>query len=205
MASETAGCQNLTLGLDPSCEALKKPGGIGKRVWIGQNSQLDSYTINEDTLDIQTISLDDSTSPVATLKKFISKKFKNSTSTPLEVGENINVFNQTVNLALYFKTSLEKSAIEALANAEDVFVIVEEMGGDLVVYGIEVRGSASSDNPLGGLNASAGEGGSGLVLNDPTSYQLTLTGQHTIMNRNFNISPTATLAQNIAYLDAISA
>lgn len=205
MASDTQGCDNLTIGLDPSCEALKKLGGLAKRVFIGQLSQLSEYTVNETTLDIEALVMDDSTSPVSTLKKFIGRKLKHSTTTPLEVGENINVFNQTVALVLYAKTSLEKSAIEALSNAEDVFAIVEEMGGDLVVYGIDTQGSASSSDPLGGLNASAGEGGSGVLLNDSTAYTLTLSGQHRIMSRNFNITPTATLAQNIAYLDAISA
>lgn len=203
MASDTQGCNNLTSGLDPSCEALKKLAGLAKRVYIGQLSVLNGYTVNEDTLDFQTLDLE-TASPPNTLKKFIGRKLKHSTTTPLEVGENINVFNQNVILVLYAKSSLEKSAIESLANAEDVFAIVEEMGGDIVVYGIDTKGSLSSSDPLGGLNASAGEGGSGVALNDSTAYTLTLSGQHRIMSRNFNISPTATLAQNIAYLDAIS-
>lgn len=203
MASDTQGCNNLTTGLDPSCEALKKIGGVAKRVWAGQLSQLDGYTVNADTLDIQTIELV-SASPANTLKKFIGKKLKNSATAELVVGDNINVFNQSVILVLFYKTSLETAAIEALAIAEDVFIIIETMAGDIEVYGIDTNGLASSSDPLGGLNGSAGTGGTGVALNDSTAYTLTLSGQHRIIKRNFNISPTATLAQNIAYLDAIS-
>lgn len=197
-------CTNLTTGLDPSCDALKKLGGLTKRVWIGQLSQLDGYTVNDDTLDIESINMALNGSVDYTLKKFIGKKLKNNASSPLEVGDNINVFNQNVVLVLYHRTSLEKSAIEALANAEDIFIIVETFAGQLEVYGIDTTGTESSEDPIGGLNASAGEGGTGTALNDPTGYTLTLTGQHRIICRIFNISTSATLAQNIAYLDNLS-
>lgn len=197
-------CSNLTLGLDPSCEALKKLGGVAKRVWISQLSQLDGYTVNATTLDIESLSLATSSPEGYKLKKFIGKKLKHSATSPVEVGENINVFNQTVNLVLYYKTSLELSAIEGLVNAEDVFVLIENMDGDIEVYGIDTAGTGNSSDPLGGLNCSAGDGGTGVALNDSTAYTVTLSGQHRTIKRLFNISTTATLAQNIAYLDAIS-
>lgn len=196
-------CRNLTRGLDPTCDALKKLGGLAKRVWIGQLSELDSYTVNDDTLDIQALVM--VASPPSTLKKFIGKKLKHSVTTPVEVGENINVFNQTAVLVLYHFTSLEKAAIEELVNVEDAFVLVETFAGQIEVYGIDTNGIADSDDPLGGLNTSAGDGGTGVALNDPTVFTITLSGQHRIMSRIFNTSPTATLAQNIAYLDALSA
>lgn len=210
-------CNNLTLGLDPSCNALNKTGGLHKRVWVGEQSILDGYTVNDSTLDISSLELV-SASPANTLKKFIGAKLKNSSTTPLEVGENLNVFNQTVNLILFHYSSLDKFAIENLANVEDAFVIVQNTKSQLIVYGIDT-GSEDSDDPLGGLNASAGDGGSGVLLNDPTSYTITLSGQHRIMERVFNVSSAAyvaatgkagfsgdpTLAQNIEYLDAISA
>lgn len=197
-------CKNLTRGLDPTCDALKKHGGLAKRVYVGQLSQLEGYTVNEDTLDIETLDMALNGSSDYTLKKFIGKKLKHNATTPVEVGENINVFNQTVALVLFHFTSLEKAAIEELVNAEDLFVLVETFGGQIEVYGIDTEGSENSEDPLGGLNCSAGEGGTGTALNDPTQYTVTLSGQHRIMCRIFNISSTATLAQNIAYLDAIS-
>lgn len=197
-------CNNLTLGIDPSCLALKKLGGVAKRVWIGQLGWLDGYTVNENTLDIETLDMALNGSTNFKLKKFIGKKLKHSANSPVEVGENVNVFNQTVLLVLYHFTSLEKSAIEQLVNVEDAFVIIETFAGQIEVYGIDTQGTEDSEDPLGGLNTSAGEGGTGIALNDPTSYTVTLSGQHRIISRIFNISTSATLAQNIAYLDARS-
>lgn len=204
MGCETNSCQNLTSGIDPSCGALKKQGGLNKRIWLAQLSQLDGYTVNADTLDIESISLC-STSPITTLKKFIGRKLKNSKTHEVQVGENINTILQSLNLVLYHNTSLENKAIEDLINAEDVFAIVETNAGQIEVYGIDTQGSASSEDPIGGLNCSAGTGGTGILLNDSTATTITLSGEHRIIGRVFNISEGATLAQNIAYLDALSA
>lgn len=197
-------CKNLANGIDPSCEALKKLGGVAKRVWVGQISQLDAYGVDSNTLDINSLTMALTGSIPNTLKKFIGKKLKNSATHDLEVGENRNIFNQAVNLVLFYKTSRELYNIEKLANAEDVFVILENNDGDLEVYGIDTNENESSNDPLGGLNASAGTGGTGILLNDTTAYTLTLSGQHRIMKRIFNRTTTSTLAQNIAYLDSIS-
>ena len=112
---------------------LKIGRALAKRVWVGQLSQLEGYTVNETTLDIETLEM--VASPQATLKKFIGRKLKSSYTTPIEVGK-YNVFNQTVNLVLYYLTSLEKSAIEASLNAEDLFVIVESLPGVIEVLGL---------------------------------------------------------------------
>lgn len=196
-------CANLTTGLDPSCDALKKVGGLTKRIWATQLSVIDSYTVNASTLDIESITLC-SASPTNTLKKFIGRKLKNNKAHEAEIGENINVINQQVNLVLYHNTSLEMKAIEDLMNAEDVVVFAETNAGTIEVYGIDTRGSASSDDPIGGLNCSALTGGTGTILNDSTATTVTLSGQHRVIARLFNISTSATLAQNIAYLDALS-
>lgn len=199
-----AQCKNLANGIDPDCDALKKAGGLNKRVFIGQLSQLDAYGVDGNTLDINSLTMALTGSIPNTLKKFIGKKLKNNGQHDLEIGENINVFNQTINIVLYYKTSRDIYNIEQLANAEDLFAIVENNAGDIEVYGIDTLGSESSEDPIGGLNASAGTGGTGVLLNDTTAYTLTLSGQHRIMKRIFNRTTTATLAENLAYLDSIS-
>ena len=199
-----AACTNLVNGLDPACNALKKLGGLNKRVWVGQLSQLDSYTVNGSTLDIETLVMGSDASGVFTLKKFIGRKLKNSATTEVEVGENINVINQSVILQLYHFTSEEKKAIEDLINGEDLFAVVENNAGQVEVYGIDTQGSASSEDPIGGLNCSAGTGGTGALLNDTTAFTITLSGQHRVLCRIFNTSASATLADNITYLDGIS-
>lgn len=197
-------CKNLTKGLDPVCGAIQKFGGLNKRVWIGQLSQLDSYTVNTNTLDIQSFSMALNGSISYTLKKFIGKKFKNNKTEEVQVGENVNTILQSVNLVLYHLTSKDKQAIEELINAEDVFVFAQNNADQIEVYGIDTE-STGSDDPIGGLNCSAGSGGTGTVLNDPTAFTITLSGEHRILSRIFNTQVGATLQQNINYLDARSA
>lgn len=199
----TDSCANLTGGLDPSCTALKKLGGVTKRIWATQLSAIDSYTVNATTLDVETVTLC-STSPATTLKKFIGRKLKNSANVEVQVGENINTINQNVVLVLYHETSLEKKRIEDLINAEDVVVFIETNHGQIEVYGLDTRGSQSSSDPIGGLTCSAGTGSTGIQLNDSTAFTITLSGPHRVISRIFRTADDSTLATDIAYLDAIS-
>lgn len=197
MATTVSGCSeecvSLLDSLDPSCSALKKPAGVNKRVYIGQLTQLSSYAQDPTTKDITGITMGSCGSTSYKLKKFSGKKYKNSGTYELAVGENVNTVNQSAILALYHFTSRDKEKIEQLFNAEDLFVIFENNAGQVEVWGIEL-----------GLNASAGSGGTGVMLNDPTAFTITLSGEQTTLSRIFNVGPTATLAQNLAYLDAIA-
>lgn len=186
-------CTNLIKGIVAECDALNKVGGVKPRIYIGQLSQLLSggFTTDSDE-NIDTITLV-TASPVNTLKKFEGKKLTSSASFPLTAGENVNLFNHTVALAIFYSTSEQLLRIEQLANAEDLFAIVEGNDGKLMVFGINE-----------GLNASAGEGGTGIQLQDSTAYILTLTGDQSKTPRYFMVSPTATLADNLSYLDAIA-
>ena len=188
-----ANCNDLVKGLDPTCDALNKVGGVNKRVWIGQLSQITGYSKDGGTDDISGISMAVNGSIPFTLKKFISKRDKIAVTFPLSVGENINTFNHTLAIPLYYSTTQELNAIKNLCNADDLFVVFQDNNDELMVAGIEL-----------GLNASAGEGGTGILLNDATSYMVTLSGEQKSTPKYFNISSVATLAQNIAYLDAIS-
>lgn len=186
-------CSDLIDGHNPNCAALNKAGGVNARIWLTQKSQLSSYGQDTGTKDINSLSMATISGSVSTLKKYIGKKFKNNTSFPLAVGENVNTFNHTVAFAFYYSTSAELVVLQDLANADDVIAIVEGNDGKIMVYGIEL-----------GLNASAGEGGSGTLLNDNTSFLITLSGEQTSTPRYFNTVTGASLATNIAYLDAIS-
>lgn len=201
-------CKNLTRGLNPTCDAIKKFGGLNKEVWIGQLSQLDSYTVDSNTLDIKSFSMALDGSVSYTLKKFVGQKFKNNKTEEVQVGENVNTVLQSVNLVLYHFSSRDKQAIEQLINAEDVFVFVRNNADQIEAYGIDTE-STGSDDPIGGLNCSAGTGGTGALLNDTTYFTITLSGEHRIISRIFTTDPTKqakdSLAANIAYLNARSA
>lgn len=178
--------------MNPLCEALNKVGGNNKRVYVGVKSQITGYS-QSGTGDISGISMDLNGSVPFTLYKFIGKRDKNSGSFPVTVGENVNTYNHTAVMALYYSTSTELDTLDKLVNEDDVFVIMQGNDGKLMVYGIEL-----------GLNASAGEGGSGTILNDNTAYTLTLSGEQMKSPRYFNVTTGATLVQNLAYLDSIA-
>lgn len=192
MADELT-CAGLIQGQVADCAALDKVGGVKPRVWVGQLSQLDEVTPYTEDGDgyIDAINFA-SASPAYGLHKFVSKKEKHNGNTELVVGENVNTFNQQANLVLYHSTPEHREAIEQLINAEDVFVIFQTQAGQLEVYGITQ-----------GLNASAGNGGTGVVLNDSTAFSLTLAGEQLGLPKLFLTG--GSLAASITYLDSISA
>lgn len=191
-----ANCSFLTLGLDPSCEALKKLGGLNKRVYVGQISDIDSVTFGVDgEITGLTLLLG------ATLKKFIGKKEKHQGTYELTAGDTINLFNQAVILALYFEFDVERKAVNELVNVEDMFVLVETNAGHIEAYGIANSTSLGFDNF--GLKATAGTGnGTGVLINDDTVYRVTMSGN--VPNLPMLYKPADTLANNIIGLDAVS-
>lgn len=188
-----ADCNNLIAGLNPNCDALNKVGGANKRVWIVQKSKL-SFTV--DTAGyINSLALAVIGSIPAQLFRFYGKRDKNNATWPVTAGENINTFNHIAVMSLYYSTPSDLIAIQNLVNADDVIVFMQTNDNKIIVLGSDL-----------GLNASAGEGGTGTVLNDSTAYVVTLSGQQSIIPLYFSINGTiATIAQNTAYLDSLSA
>lgn len=186
-----ANCNDLLRGVNPTCEALNKVGGVDKTVYIGLKSNI-SYTVDSNGY-VNSISMATSGSLPTYLYKFTGKRDKNNWAAPLTAGENVNTWNHTAMLALYYSTPTELDTIEKLCNADDVVVFMQGNDDKIVVLGLQK-----------GLNASAGEGGSGTLLNDNTAYMVTLTGEQTTMPKYFRVNAAATLATNLAALDAIA-
>lgn len=186
-----ASCVELVQGINPSCEALNKVGGVKKRVWIGQLNQISAYSLNASGY-INTISManDPSGNPYE-LKKFIGRKSKNSIKSSITAGDNINTFKQEVMLMLYHFTPEDREAIESLVNADDLFVIAETESGQIEVLGIDE-----------GLNCSAGEGGSGVNLQDNTAFSITLGGEQRKLPYLFDSG--SGLSGSKTYLDGLS-
>jgi hypothetical protein len=127
------------------------------------------------------------------LYTFTGKRDKNSFAFPLTAGENINTFNHQAMMALYYSTPSELETLNQLANADDVVVFMEGNDSKIYVLGLDK-----------GLNATAGEGGSGILLNDSTAYMITLSGEQTTAPNIFRVNAAASLATNQAYLDALT-
>lgn len=187
-----ANCNDLIAGLQPNCDAVNKVGGVNKRVWIGKK---DNISVAYDTAGfVNNVSMSILGSIPANLYKFIGKRDKNSATWAMTAGDNVNTFNHTAILDLFYSNPTELLSIEKLCNSDDLVVFMQGNDDKIIVLGLP-----------NGINASAGEGGTGLLLNDSTAYKVTLSGEQMVMPKYFSVNgTTATLAQNIAYLDAIS-
>ena len=184
-------CNDLISGINPACDALNKVGGVNKRVWIGLKGNI-TYTKDSNGY-VNTVSMATVGSLPSKLYTFTGKRDKNSFAFPLTAGENINTFNHQAMMALYYSNPSELESLNQLANADDVVVFMEGNDEKIYVLGLEK-----------GLNATAGEGGSGILLNDSTAYMITLSGEQTSAPNIFRVNAAASLATNQAYLDALT-
>lgn len=195
-----ASCVELINGLIASCAAGNKVGGIKKKVWITQLSQLSStspYTVGPNGYITAITMGTDGSGNAYTLKVFEGKKSKNSIALALTVGANVNTHKTDFLLALYHFSPADREAIETLINAEDVVVFAETESEQIEVLGIDQ-----------GLQASAGTGGVGANLQDETAYMLTLSGEQRNLPYLFDTTDPSTpvttgLAASKAYLNAL--
>ena len=185
-------CNDLISGMNPACDALNKVGGVNKRVWIGLKSNI-SYTVDSNGY-VNSISMGVVGSITSKLYTFTGKRDKNSFAFPMTAGDNINTFNHTAIMQLYYSTPSELETLNQLANADDLVVFMEGNDDKIYILGLQK-----------GLNASAGEGGSGILLNDSTAYTLTLSGEQTKTPNIFRTNASASIATLEAYLDALAA
>jgi len=188
-------CNELTRGINPDCEATRKPGGLNKRVFIGLLSDLATAVFGTGNL-MSAITF----SSGKGLVKFIGKREKHNSTMAFEAGENFNLRNHGINLLAYYNTPEELEALDGLIDVEGVFVIVETNSGELEVWGMNKGANFANF----GLKTSAFDGGSGTAILDSNVYTLGLTGNHENLQLYFASTPTATLAENIAILDALT-
>lgn len=190
MACET----DLLKGIQGSCNAIKKVGGLNKRIYLGLVQYIESVTFGASNANsVTAITFKDGKG----LTQWTGKKDKNSATVELEPGENVNIRNQSVIPIIYYETALELSYLDSLVDQEQVFAIVETVAGSLEVFGINKTNFGSF-----GLKATALSLTSGVLLNDSTAGTLTLSGGMTNLQLQYN--PAASLATNIAALDALS-
>ncbi len=187
-----ADCLELLDNLDPSCDALNKPAGADKRVYLTSKSHF-SYTVDGNGY-VNSLSMLTNGSIPFKLKKFIGQPDKNSATWPLTAGENVNTWNHTWVEPLYYSNPSELLAIEKACKAKQLVAIFQGADDKIMILGLDK-----------GLKATAGEGGTGILLNDSTAWTITLSGEQRFMPKYFSINgETATIDQNLAYLDALS-
>lgn len=194
-------CNELTKGINPNCEATRKPGGLNKRLYIGLLTDLDAITFGAGNL-VTGFTFKAGKGFI----KVIGKREKHNSTMALEVGDNFSLRNHGINAVVYYNTPLELEALDALIDVEGAFVVAETNAGELECWGIN-KGSNFGNF---GLKASAVEGGSGTAITDSNIYTLSLAGNHENLQLYFGaLDPVTpfdplTLAENIALLDGLT-
>ena len=187
-----AACNELIRGIDPNCEATRKPGGLNKGLYLGLLSDLTAVTFGAGNLVTGFTFAEDKG-----FVKVIGKREKHNSAMTLEVGENFNLRNHAINAVIYYNTPQELEALDAIIDVEGAFIVAETNAGELEVWG--VNKGANFQNF--GLKAATIEGGSGTVITDSNIYTLGMTGNHENLQLYFSGASENTLAQNIAALD----
>jgi hypothetical protein len=177
-------CFDLLTGVNPNCIALKKPGGISRRVWAGRLDDLDVVVFGGDGVN-RVLSL--TFKAGKGLVQYIGKRDKNSATMALEVSENRSLRNHSIILVLYYNTPEELGSIEQLIDSEGMFFVVETKAGALEVYGL----NKSQNFADFGVKASSLEGGTGVLLTDSSAKTLTLAGLHENMELYYQGADTS--------------
>ncbi len=187
---------SLEKGVQASCTAIKKVGGLDKRIYLGAIGDLATVVIgSNNTLTSFTFAA------TKGLVKMVGRKEKNSAGSDIEVGENFTLRNQNLNLSVYYdsvasQATIDLDSIDKIIDNEGMFAMVETNAGVIEVFGIN---KTNFDNY--GLKVSANPGTSGLLLNDSTAFGMVLSGGFTNLQLIYN--PAATLAANITALDLL--
>lgn len=187
-------CNELTRGIDPDCNATRKPGGLNKRIYIGLLSDLTAVTFGTGNL-VTALTF----AATKGLIKFIGKREKHNSVMALEIGENFSLRNHGVNMVAYYNTALELEALDSLIDVEGAFMIVETNSGELEVWGMNKGANFANF----GLKASAIDGGSGTAIVDSNIYTLAMNGNHENLQLYFDDALAADLAANLVILDAL--
>ena len=184
---------SLTTGLDGTCEAVKKVGGVNKSIYAGSIKDLTSVTYGTDG-DITALTFD--TNKV--LVKFTGRIGKNTASEPITAeGEgNVNIYTHTVQPILYHATQAERTAIEELFALDQAFFIVPMRSGQIVCDGIGNDVNSLQDY---GLKLSEGDDAVGLALNDQNAQTATFTGE--MLHKAILFDEGSSYADNITALD----
>lgn len=193
-------CVELIKSLGKNCANQEMKGGAKGKVWITQLSLLDPTTpfteeasAEQDGTVIRALNFAQSGSSYA-LQTFETKTERNSFSTEVEVGTNFNARNNSTLLGLYAFTQGDLDAIDQLLDIDDAVVIMQDNNSRLVVVGSE-----------DGAKLSAATFTSGVLKQDDTVINVTLTASESKLPRIFKSAEGATLAQDIAYLNSITA
>lgn len=151
----------ITAGIGTSCAELKRVGGVAKRLWAYNITDVRAPIDPDATSYITTIELN----TYATLYTFDGPKFHASANAVLVKTEQGNVsFTHTVNMNLPNTNPTDDIVLETLA-VSDTGWIVQTMNNDFLIFG-----------GVNGLSTGTLETPTGKNLGDSANAPITLTG-----------------------------
>lgn len=179
----------ISSNIDISCQDLKKPGGVYRKVWAFNLSAL-RLPIDV-TLATYITNLEFNT--YQSLYSLESVKFSHDATWQQQNGDGGNVsYIQTVNLRLPNNNPTADRVIEDASVAE-LGIITRSNAGEFLIWGAE---NGLSSDP-------ATTGGTGRQSTDSTFTQLTLVGTERYLPKRLLINGSA--AATLAYLEAMEA
>lgn len=181
---------NLIKGIQASCLAVKRVGGLDKRIYISTVSSLESVTFGVGNAITAFVF-----KAGRGFVKYIGKPDRNASSSDVEPGPNVNIRNHTLSPVVYYETAADLAALDALIDSEGIFAVVETRAGGLEVFGINKTSFASF-----GMKVTSNPQSSGVLINDDTAFLPVISGGHTNLQLLYN--PSVALATNVAALDA---
>lgn len=176
-----AECIDIFRSIGASCNALNNVGGVNKRVWITQLSQVLNYTFDADGY-LNTIELTSGN----TLKTITGKKFSNSGTFEGVIG-NAKLIKQNAILKIFYYNPTDKTSLETYIKAQQLVVFFETESKKIEVYGLEK-----------GMTLSAIAGGTGANLQDESSALYTISGEQKSLPFYFK---NGTFVDSIEYLN----
>lgn len=161
-------CIKITGNLAPTCEAIKKRGGIDRKVYIGFIDEIETLTFGTGN-EITALEM----KAGKKLFHYIGYKGKNSAGLDGNFSDILNLRNHVVNMVLFAKSAAELNSIDELVDSQDMFVVVETNNKTFEVYGISKDGEI--DNY--GLNPTAFSRPQAAGMTDDNAYTITLSGE----------------------------
>lgn len=193
-------CLTLLTTLTANCLGINRPGGVDGVVYVGNRSDLASITVDATSKEITALSL----KATKKLVKFSGKNEMHELKTVIKAMKPRNMFTQTASLFLWPYTQLDLIAIQNLALAQRLFVIVIGKDSRIKIFGIDRNPWNAADlDDERGLQATGGDILEGKTIETDTWTNIQLGGDFYEVPFYFNTA--VSLATNISTLDGLCA
>lgn len=186
---------SLLANITADCTAVKRAGGVKATIYAVRLSDIEGMPVDATTKNLSTLTLKTG----AKFLKLEGRKFRNTAGTTYSKSENgPSLRPQSVTFVSFVATQVQRNAVDALLEQEDLVLFVPLNGGQVKVYGYSLPPYESS-----GLAATDSAENEGTAMADATTWSITFTGAE--MNFPPIYQETGGFAATLDYLDALVA